>query len=178
MKLNPVVPPDTLDTIIARAKSKTPCASNYECLLADLIGLRAALAPLATGGSGQPNFDELADHLLLEGNYSGAHRRNFIAEELKRLWPAAQPAGTPRYWNYDALPCIKCGDIHDGGCSTGTPEQVRELVAKWRRISKLANVTDGGFGDRAHIAMKVCADELEAALTAVPQASLSEPYAE
>ncbi len=36
-----------LDEIITRAKSKTPCASNYECLLADLLGLRAGLA--ATG---------------------------------------------------------------------------------------------------------------------------------
>ena len=31
-----------LEQIIARAKSKTPCASNYECLLADLLGLAAA----------------------------------------------------------------------------------------------------------------------------------------
>ena len=33
-----------LDKIIERAKSKTPCASHYECLLADLLGYRALIA--------------------------------------------------------------------------------------------------------------------------------------
>jgi hypothetical protein len=32
-----------------------------------------------------------------------------------------QPA-SPRYWNYECLPCIKCGDIHDGGCQPAPPD--------------------------------------------------------
>ncbi len=35
-----------LSEIIAHAKSKTPCASHYQCLLADLMGLEAEQAAL------------------------------------------------------------------------------------------------------------------------------------
>jgi len=41
-----------LDEIIAWASSKTPCASHYDCLLGDLKGLRAELAPLPQPVSG------------------------------------------------------------------------------------------------------------------------------
>jgi len=35
------------------------------------------------------------------------------ADELE----AAIPTQPQCYWNYDALPCAKCGGIHDGGCA-------------------------------------------------------------
>jgi hypothetical protein len=46
-----------------------------------------------------------------------------------------------RYWNYDALPCAKCGDIHDGGCLTKggsfeTFEGLARDAVKWRKQSE------------------------------------------
>lgn len=35
---------------------------------------------------------------------------------------ASQTPTPPRYWNYEALPCAKCGDIHDGPCAGPTSE--------------------------------------------------------
>jgi len=49
-----------LDEIITHAKSKTPCASHYQCLLADLMGLRAALAAADEEGGARLSRDVIA----------------------------------------------------------------------------------------------------------------------
>ena len=54
----------------------------------------------------------------------------------------------PRYWNYEALPCAKCGDIHDGPCAgptseTGsTPAGAREVLTRL----KVAFIEERGKG--------------------------------
>ncbi len=74
---------ETLEQIIARAKSKTPCASNYECLLADLMGL-AQPSPRAASEA----LDYQVEIALLRGRLRTIHLAETFsgnAEVVKRI---------------------------------------------------------------------------------------------